>query len=110
MLRGLERRGAIAYTAPTALSTRRKARHIRPADRKRGEAPWSNPITASEHSVVSGYTEWAPTYDGQANPILIAEQAAVHAIVERYPVGTAPLAGHFGRRRRRGDPLGSSQA
>ena len=55
----------------------------------RGEAPWSNPITVSERSVVSGYTEWAPTYDGQANPVVIAEQATVHAIVERYPVGAA---------------------
>ena len=56
---------------------------------RRGEAPWSDPITASERSVVSGYTEWAPTYNGGANPILIAEQAAVHAIVEPYPVGAA---------------------
>ena len=56
---------------------------------RRGEAPWSDPITVSEHSVVSGYTEWAPTYDGQANPVVIAEQAAVHAIIERYPVGAA---------------------
>ena len=55
----------------------------------RGEAPWSHPITVSERSVVSGYTEWAPTYDGQANPVVIAEQAAVHAIIERYPVGAA---------------------
>ena len=55
----------------------------------RGEAPWSDPITVGERSVVAGYTEWAPTYDGQANPILIAEQAAVRAIVERYPVGAA---------------------
>ena len=56
---------------------------------RRGEAPWSNPIAVTERSVVSGYTEWAPTYDGETNPVLIAEQATVHAIVERYPVGAA---------------------
>ena len=56
---------------------------------RRDEAPWSDPIDISERSVVSGYTEWASTYDSQANPALIAEQAAVHAIIERYPVGAA---------------------
>ena len=56
---------------------------------RRGEAPWSAPVPVSERSIVSGYTEWAPTYDDQANPIVIAEQAAVRAVVERYPVGAA---------------------
>ena len=56
---------------------------------RRAAAPWPDPVTVNERSVVSGNTEWPPTYDGQANPILIAEQATSREVVERYPVGAA---------------------
>lgn len=45
-------------------------------------------IPVVEHTVRSGYTLWAETYDGP-NPAIRMEQPIVHGIIERLPVGRA---------------------
>jgi ubiquinone/menaquinone biosynthesis C-methylase UbiE len=52
------------------------------------EEPWSNPIFAEEKDVSSGYSEWADTYDAGRNPVVIAEEPVVHALLDLYPLGT----------------------
>lgn len=41
-----------------------------------------------EHAVQSGYTLWAPSYDGP-NPAIRMEEPIVHGIIERLEVGSA---------------------
>lgn len=45
-------------------------------------------IPVVEHTVRSGYTLWAATYDGP-NPAIRMEEPIVHGIIERLPVGRA---------------------
>ena len=53
------------------------------------EAPWSNPILASEWTVTAGYAEWAATYDISRNPMFLAEEPIVHELLARYSIGAA---------------------
>ena len=53
------------------------------------QEPWSNPLSYEESTVTDGYAQWADTYDDPGNPILLAEEPAVHQILARYPVATA---------------------
>jgi len=53
------------------------------------EAPWTNPMAATERTVTAGYAEWAAIYDSSDNPMLLAEEPVVRGLLERYPVGAA---------------------
>ena len=53
------------------------------------EAPWTNPMAASERTVAAGYAEWAATYDVSSNPMFLAEEPVLHGLLERYPLGAA---------------------
>ncbi|MDE2824490.1 MAG: class I SAM-dependent methyltransferase [Chloroflexota bacterium] len=53
------------------------------------EEPLSSPFHAEERTVSAGYAEWAATYDGPGNPVLLAEEPVVNNIVAGYPVGRA---------------------
>ena len=67
------------------------------------EFPNNLNVDVVEHDVESGYTAWAPTYDGP-NPAIEAEEPIVRAMVARLPVGraldaacgTGRHAGHLG--------------
>ena len=50
---------------------------------------FSKPIDDVERPVISGYTEWAESYDNPGNPILLAEQPAVRALLADLPAGIA---------------------
>jgi len=45
-----------------------------------------------EHDVESGYSAWAPIYDGP-NPLIEVEEPVIHEMIGRLPVGTAVDAG-----------------
>lgn len=53
------------------------------------EAPWTNPMAASERTVAAGYAEWAATYDVSNNPMFLAEGPVLHGLLDRYPLGAA---------------------
>ena len=53
------------------------------------EEPWSSPVVVGEQAVTDGYAEWAAVYDAPGNPVVLAEEPAVHGIVAGYPVGDA---------------------
>ena len=50
---------------------------------------WSELFHNDERNVTAGYAEWAPTYDGPANPMFLAEEPVVHGILAGYPAGRA---------------------
>ena len=54
------------------------------------EFPFNFDVTFSERAVVPGYTQWSETYDAPStNPALIIEEAIVHPILARLPLGRA---------------------
>ena len=53
------------------------------------EAPWTNRMTARERTVTAGYAEWAAIYDSSNNPMFLAEEPVVHALLGSYPPGVA---------------------
>jgi ubiquinone/menaquinone biosynthesis C-methylase UbiE len=52
------------------------------------EFPQSLEFPVTEHDVESGYTRWAPSYDGP-NPAIEREEPIVHALLAELPAGTA---------------------
>jgi ubiquinone/menaquinone biosynthesis C-methylase UbiE len=69
------------------------AARLRVADIRRviehfDEFPQSLELRMHEHDVESGYSRWAPNYDGP-NPAIETEQPVVHEILGRLPRGTA---------------------
>jgi ubiquinone/menaquinone biosynthesis C-methylase UbiE len=52
------------------------------------EFPHSLELPVTEHDVESGYTRWAPKYDGP-NPAIEREEPVVHALLAKLPPGSA---------------------
>ena len=54
-----------------------------------GEFPQNLDLPVTEHDVESGYTKWAPKYDGPGNMAIEYEEPVVHGLLEKLPVGDA---------------------
>ena len=52
-------------------------------------SPLGTDLAVEETDVVSGYARWASTYDAAPNPLIHAEEPAVHALVDALPAGRA---------------------
>jgi SAM-dependent methyltransferase len=53
------------------------------------ESPIGIEIDVPETDVTSGYARWATTYDDSPNPLIHAEEPAVHALIDALPPGRA---------------------
>ena len=53
------------------------------------EFPQNLDLPVTEHDVESGYTKWAPKYDGPGNMAIEYEEPVVRALVETLPPGAA---------------------
>ena len=52
-----------------------------------GEFPQNLDLPVTEHDVESGYTKWAPKYDGPGNMAIEYEEPVVHGLIEKLPAG-----------------------
>lgn len=52
-------------------------------------SPINIALEISELDVVEGYGAWAPVYDAPTNPLIIAEEPVVNALIDRMPAGIA---------------------
>jgi SAM-dependent methyltransferase len=60
------------FRAPHELVTR--STEMRNILEHADDPPFDIPLRIAEHSVVDGYTRWAPHYDGEENPAILAEE------------------------------------
>jgi ubiquinone/menaquinone biosynthesis C-methylase UbiE len=51
--------------------------------------PQSLDLPVTEHDVATGYTAWAPLYDGEANLAIEREEPIVRSLIEQLPPGSA---------------------
>ena len=70
-------------------TVRERARSIVEVVEHREEPPWANPLVEREASVGEGYSEWASGYDRPDNPIVMAEERVVQAMLDARPAGAA---------------------
>lgn len=65
------------------------SRSIAEVAAKIDEEPWSTPLHAEERTIQDQYASWATNYDTPGNPVVIAEEPVVRAILIQYPLGPA---------------------
>jgi len=70
-------------------TVKERAQSIAEVVEHRGEPPWANPVVEREVSVDAGYGEWAAGYDRPDNPVLLAEEPVVRALLDGLPAGEA---------------------
>ena len=53
------------------------------------QSPMNRPFELLDMSVTDGYAAWSSVYDGGGNPLIVAEEPVVHALIDRFPSGRA---------------------
>ena len=74
-------------TDPATVKARSKM--IAEIVRQLEKPPWSNAIEGMERTTITGYAEWATTYDNSSSPPILAEQPIVRSLITNHPVGKA---------------------